>query len=33
MEWLQVAEVQGPVVGLVNTITNPRVQYNGREVS
>jgi hypothetical protein len=25
MEWLQVAEVQGPVAELVNTIMNPRV--------
>ena len=23
MEWLQVAEVQGPVAGLMNTIMNP----------
>ena len=25
IEWLQVAEVQGAVAGLVNTIMNPRV--------
>jgi len=25
MEWLQVAEVQGPVAGLLNKIMNPRL--------